>query len=105
MQRSTNIAQLLILESLAAHLMTATFACAAAEPVILQRQPLVRLLELIQQLAVYLNRTKPNEQLEAATVLGIRGTREQRPGLIRLLQSREPDARIGAANGRLHLLR
>ncbi len=61
--------------------------------------------ELIQQLAGYLNSAKPNEQLEAATVLGMRGTVEQRSGLMRLLQSREPDARIGAANGLLHLLR
>src|ERR1035437_6560522 len=45
MQRSTNIARLLILESLATHLMTATFAYAAAEPVTVQRQPLIRLLE------------------------------------------------------------
>jgi HEAT repeat protein len=61
--------------------------------------------ELIRQLAVFLDSTKPNEQLEAATVLGMRGTVEQRPGLTRLLQSREPDARIGGANGLLHLLR
>jgi len=61
--------------------------------------------ELLKQLAVFLNSTKANEQLEAATVLGMRGTAEERPGLMRLLQSREPDARIGAADGLLHLLR
>jgi len=61
--------------------------------------------ELIKQLTVYLNATKPNEQLEAATVLGMRSTVAQGPGLMRLLKSREPDARIGAANGLLHLLR
>lgn len=60
-------------------------------------------LELIKQLAVFLNSPKPAEQLEAATVLGMRGTTEQRPELMRLLQSHEPDARIGAANGLLHL--
>lgn len=62
-------------------------------------------LKLMKQLAVFLNSAKPNEQLEAATVLGMRGTVEERPGLMRLLRSREPDARIGAANGLLHLLR
>jgi HEAT repeat protein len=61
--------------------------------------------DLIKQLAVFLNSTKPNEQLEAATVLGMRGAAEHRPGLMRLLQSQEPDARIGAANGLLHLIR
>jgi len=45
MQRSTNKARFLTLESLATCLMTATFAYAAAEPVTVQRQPLIRLLE------------------------------------------------------------
>jgi HEAT repeat protein len=62
-------------------------------------------LELMKQLAIFLNSAKPNEQLEAATVLGMRGTAAQRPALTRLLESGEPDARIGAANGLLYLLR
>jgi HEAT repeat protein len=61
-------------------------------------------LKLKRQLTVYLDHGKPNEQLEAAVALGRRGTQSDVPALTKLLRSPEPDARIGAANGLLHLL-
>lgn len=61
-------------------------------------------LNLKRQLTVYLDHGKPNEQLEAAVALGRRGTQDDVPALTKLLRSPEPDARIGAANGLLHLL-
>jgi SSS family solute:Na+ symporter len=60
--------------------------------------------DLRRQLAGYLDKGKPNEQLEAATVLGRRGTSAEVTGLTRLLENPEADARIGAANGLLYLL-
>ena len=47
---------------------------------------------------------KANEQFEAATVIGLRGSPDDLPALIRLLKSNEADARIGAAGGLLRLL-
>jgi len=61
-------------------------------------------LSLKRQLTTYLKHGKPNEQLEAAVALGKRGTLDDVPALTRLLRSPEPDARIGAANGLLHLV-
>jgi HEAT repeat protein len=61
-------------------------------------------LKLKRQLTIYLDHGKPNEQLEAAIALGRRGTQDDVPALAKLLRSREPDARIGAANGLLCLL-
>ena len=61
-------------------------------------------VDLRRQLAGYLDKGKPNEQLEAATVLGRCGTSAEVAGLTRLLENPEADARIGAANGLLYLL-
>lgn len=47
----------------------------------------------------------PNEQLEAALVLGMTGTKQDVAVLKPLLNNPEADARIGAANGILHLLK
>jgi hypothetical protein len=60
--------------------------------------------ELEKQLAPYL-KGKPNEQLEAAIVMGLRGNSASIPLLQPLLHNNEPDARIGAANGLLRLLK
>lgn len=60
--------------------------------------------KLRRQLTWYLANGKPNEQLEAATVLGRSGATEEIPELTRLLENGEADARIGAANGLLYLL-
>jgi SSS family solute:Na+ symporter len=57
-----------------------------------------------RQLAGYLDKGKPNEQLEAATVLGRCGTSAELTELAPLLENPEADARIGAANGLLYLL-
>jgi len=43
------------------------------------------------------------DQLEAATVIGMRGSPEDLPALLRLLKSRDADARIGAASAALYL--
>ena len=43
------------------------------------------------------------DQLEAATVIGMRGSPEDLPALLRLLKSRDADARIGAASAVLYL--
>jgi len=43
------------------------------------------------------------DQLEAATVIGMRGSPEDLPALLRLLKSTDADARIGAASAALHL--
>jgi SSS family solute:Na+ symporter len=61
--------------------------------------------KLKSQLAIYLEDGKPNEQLEAATVLGKCGLAKDLPALTKLLNSSEADARIGAASGSLYLLR
>jgi SSS family solute:Na+ symporter len=62
-------------------------------------------VKLKPQLALYLEGGKPNEQLEAATVLGKCGSTKDLPALTKLLNSSEADARIGAASGLLYLLR
>jgi HEAT repeat protein len=59
---------------------------------------------LEKQLLNYSN-GKPNEQLELGIVTGLRGNAAAIPVLESLLQSSEPDARIGAANGLLKLLK
>jgi len=43
------------------------------------------------------------DQLEAATVIGMRGSPEDLPALLHLLKSTNADARIGAASAALHL--
>lgn len=60
--------------------------------------------ELEKQLLPYRN-GKPNEQLEVGIVTGLLGNPANIPLLQPLLQSTEPDARIGAANGLLRLLK
>jgi SSS family solute:Na+ symporter len=57
-----------------------------------------------RQLADYLVKGKPNEQMEAATVLSQCGALEARSRLTRLLENSQADARIGAASGLLYLL-
>ncbi len=59
---------------------------------------------LKKQLVPYLN-GKPNEQLEAGIVLGIVGGKAEISVLLPYLENPEPDARIGAANGLLRLLK
>lgn len=61
--------------------------------------------ELKRSVLAYLGSAKTNEQFEAATVLGLRGSPEDLPALVALLQHREADARIGAAGAILHLQR
>ena len=48
---------------------------------------------------------RPNEQLEAGIVLGLLGRNEDLAVLQPLMNSPEPDSRIGAANGMLRLLK
>jgi HEAT repeat protein len=62
-------------------------------------------LKLKPQLALYPEGGKPNEQLEAATVLGMCGSATDLPALTKLLNSSVADERIGAASGSLYLLR
>ncbi|MDB6121848.1 MAG: hypothetical protein JWQ71_841 [Pedosphaera sp.] len=59
---------------------------------------------LEKQLVPYLN-GKANEQLEVGIVTGLRGRSEGVELLKPLLNSPEPDARIGAANGMLRLIK
>jgi HEAT repeat protein len=59
---------------------------------------------LKKQLLPYL-RGKANEQLEASIVIGLIGQKEGLISLRPLLDDPEPDARIGAANGMLQLLK
>ena len=59
---------------------------------------------LEKQLIPYLN-GKANEQLEVGIATGLRGKSEGLELLKPLLKSSEPDARIGAANGMLRLLK
>lgn len=61
-------------------------------------------LKLKRQLLSRLNTGRPNEQFEAATVIGLRGSLEDLPRLAPLLACREPDPRIAAANASLHLM-
>lgn len=60
---------------------------------------------LKQQLLAYVDKGKPNEQLLAGTVIGLRGTIDDLPALSKMLNSPEADARIGAAMGSLYLLK
>jgi HEAT repeat protein len=60
--------------------------------------------ELKTQLHAYRN-GKANEQLELGIVTGLLGNADGIPVLEPLLQSNEPDARIGAANGLLRLIK
>ncbi len=60
--------------------------------------------ELEHQLLPYLH-GKANEQLEVGIVMGLRGNPDSIALLEPLLQSSAPDARIGAANGILRLLK
>jgi HEAT repeat protein len=60
--------------------------------------------KLENQMLPYL-RGKPNEQLEVGIVTGVRGNVGDIPLLQPLLHSDEPDARIGAANGLLRLIK
>lgn len=60
---------------------------------------------LKEQLLGVFGHGKANEQYEAATVIGLRGTPDDFPALIRQLKSEEADARIGAAGAALHLAR
>jgi hypothetical protein len=60
--------------------------------------------ELEKQLLPYLH-GKANEQLEVGIVTGLRGKADGISVLQPLLQSNEPDARIGAANGLLRLIK
>ena len=62
------------------------------------------LSELEPKLMFYLNR-KANEQLELGIVTGMRGKPEGWALLESLLSHPEADARIGAANGMLRLLK
>lgn len=62
-------------------------------------------MKLKTQLAAYLEKGRPNEQLLAGTVIGMRGTPEDLPRLAQMLKSPEADARIGAALGSLYLLK
>lgn len=61
--------------------------------------------DLKKELSAYLKNGLPNEQLEAATILGRCGTAQDLPRLAPLLTNPEADARIGAATGSLYLLR
>ena len=60
--------------------------------------------DLKKQLTHYFN-GRANEQLEAGIVLGLAGTKDDLDTLKPLLNNPEADARIGAANGILHLLK
>jgi len=60
---------------------------------------------LHHELISFATRGKPAEQLSAATALGKLKDQEDIKTLSSLLQSPEADARIGAANGLLYLLR
>jgi HEAT repeat protein len=60
--------------------------------------------ELEKQLLPYLH-GKANEQLELGIVTGLLGNADGIPVLLSLLHSNEPDARIGAANGLLRLIK
>jgi hypothetical protein len=57
------------------------------------------------QMIEVLKHGKPNEQLEISSALGKRGTRDDLALFNKLLQSREPDARIGGAIGALMILK
>lgn len=71
---------------------------------LLHEQSPRRALELKKQLVPYFD-GRANERLEAGIVLGMIGTRADLATLKPLLNNSEADARIGAANGMLHLLK
>jgi SSS family solute:Na+ symporter len=62
-------------------------------------------LEIKRRLRAFLQTGKGNEQLEAATVIGMRGSAEDEPALHQALQSSEADGRIGAAGALLRFER
>jgi SSS family solute:Na+ symporter len=57
------------------------------------------------ELIAYLASGEANEQLEASTAIGARGSAEDIPALSSLLKSVAADARLGAASALLHLSR
>jgi SSS family solute:Na+ symporter len=59
---------------------------------------------LKRRLLASLGTGKPNEQFEAATVIGLRGSADDLLALAPQLRSTEADDRIGAANASLHVL-
>jgi HEAT repeat protein len=61
--------------------------------------------DLEKELIPYLNNGKPNELLEIGIAIGLRGNAADLQMLEPLLKNPEPDARIGAANGMLQLLK
>ena len=61
--------------------------------------------QLKQELIAYFASSDANEQLQASTAVGARGSAEDIPALTSLLKSANADARIGAAGALLHLLR
>jgi len=61
--------------------------------------------KLKQELIAYFASSDANEQLQASTAIGARGSSEEVPALTSLLKSAAADARIGAAGALLHLLR
>ena len=61
--------------------------------------------ELQKQLIPYLDHGKGNEILEIGLATGLRGDANDAPMLESLLKNPDPDARIGAANGLLKLLK
>jgi HEAT repeat protein len=60
---------------------------------------------LKRRLFAFLDTGQPNEQFEAATVIGMRGSLDDVPALSALLKNSAADARIGAANAMLQVLR
>ena len=65
----------------------------------------VEIAVLEKQLIPYLNSGKSNELLEIGIALGLRGNEEDLSMLKALLKNPDVDARIGAANGLLQLLK
>jgi len=57
------------------------------------------------QLRSFLAQGTPGEQFEVAVILGRQSDRDDVPALAALLSATHPDARIGGANGLLHILR
>jgi SSS family solute:Na+ symporter len=60
-------------------------------------------LALKKEMLAFLKTGKGNEQLEAATAIGMRGSADDAPALDQALQSREADGRIGAAGALLQI--
>ena len=61
--------------------------------------------DLEKQLIPYLSNGKANELLEIGIAIGLRGNAADFRMLEPLLKNPDPDARIGAANGLLQLLK